>query len=106
MARPLRPRRQRREQERALRAAVKRVERLAEELPGGTPERPIEVASSSVIEPQARATRCPQCASELEIRADRAESTPRGVLRAIDVICRRCHAPRTLWFRIAAPGLN
>ena len=106
MARPLRPRRQRREQERALRAAVRRVERLAEELPGGTPERPIEVATSSVIELQARGTPCPQCAGELEIKADRAESTPRGVLRALDLVCRRCHAPRTLWFRIGAPGLN
>jgi len=89
-----------------LRAAVRRVERLAEELPGGTPERPIEVTTSSVIELQARATRCPQCAGELEIRADRAESTPRGVRRAIDLICRGCHTPRTLWFRIAAPGPN
>ena len=106
MGRPPRPRRERREQERALRATVRRIERLAGELPGGTPERAIEVASSSVVDLKARALPCLQCAGQLDIKGERAESTARGVLRAIDLVCRQCHAPRTLWFRIAAPGPN
>jgi len=85
---------------------VRRIERLAGELPGGAPERPIEVSSSSVVELKARATPCPQCTGQLELKGDRAESSARGVLRAVDLVCRRCHATRTLWFRIAAPGMN
>lgn len=103
MARPTRPRRKRREQERALRKQVARTEALAARLPGASPEQPIDVASSSVVETKARGTPCIQCGGELELRDDRAASTPRGIVREIAVVCRRCHAQRTLWFRIA-PG--
>jgi hypothetical protein len=101
-----RPRRQRREQERALRKQVERAERMADELPGGAPERPIEVASASVVEPKARAVACVRCGGALEPRADRATSTPRGVLREIELACRQCHGRRTLWFRIAPQATN
>jgi hypothetical protein len=89
-----------------LRATVRRIERMAGELPGATAERAIEVGSSSVVELKARATPCLQCAGQLDLKGDRAESTARGVLRAIELVCRQCHAPRTMWFRIAAPGPN
>lgn len=89
-----------------MRATVRRIERMAGELPGGTPERAIEVGASSVVELKARAAPCLQCAGQLDIRGDRAGSTARGVVRAIELVCRQCHAPRTLWFRIAAPGPN
>ncbi len=106
MARPPRPRRLKREQQRALRKSVRQLERLAAELPGGSPERPIDVASASVVETKARATPCLQCqALEMEIRADHATSTTRGVLRELAMVCRRCHAPRAVWFRLTA-GAN
>ena len=106
MSRPPRPRRQQREQQRALRKTVRQLERLAAELPGGSPEQPIDVASASVVETKARAIPCVQCqAIELELRADRATSTPRGVLRELAMVCRQCHAPRAVWFRVA-PGAN
>ena len=110
MTRPPRPRRKQRElerkEERAVRKAVKRTESLAAQLPGGAPERPIEVSSASVIENKARSVPCPQCRGTLELRADRATSTARGVLRELALVCRQCHAPRTLWFRIAATQAN
>jgi hypothetical protein len=106
MARAPRPRRERREHERALRKTVRTTERLAEQLSGATPEHPIEVAAPSVVEIKARAIRCPQCGGELEIHGDRADSTPRGVLRALELVCRRCHAPRSLWFRVKPPSAN
>jgi hypothetical protein len=106
VARPPRPRRKQREQERALRKLVRRTEGLAGELPGGAPERPIDVASASVVDGKARATPCIQCGGDLELRGDRATSTARGVLREIAVACRRCHASRTLWFRIPPPAAN
>jgi hypothetical protein len=106
MPRPPRPRRARRERDRALRKQVRRTEALAGGLPGASPERPIDVVSASVIEGKARAMPCVQCGGDVELRGDRATSTPRGILREIALACRRCHAPRTLWFRIAPPAAN
>ncbi|HEY4394384.1 MAG TPA: hypothetical protein VGP64_09995 [Polyangia bacterium] len=106
MPRPPRPRRERRARDRALRKEVRRVEDLAGQLAGASPEHPIDVASASVVETMARATPCIQCGGELEPRGDRATSTARGVVRAIELACRRCHAPRTLWLRIAPPRAN
>jgi hypothetical protein len=90
----------RREQERELRKVVRLTEELAGDLPGGSAERPINVTSASTVEGKARATPCIQCGGDLEVRGDRATSTPRGILREIAVACRRCHVPRILWFRI------
>jgi hypothetical protein len=101
-----RPRRKQREQERALRKQVRRTEGLAGKLTGGSPEHPLDVASASVVDGKARATPCIQCGGDLEPRGDRATSTARGVLREITLACRRCHAPRTLWFLIAPPATN
>ena len=103
---PPRRRRQRREQERALRKGVRNTERLARQLPGATPETPIEIDAPSVAEVKARSTPCPQCGGELELRGDRADSTPRGVLRELSLVCRLCHAPRTLWFRVTPASAN
>ena len=106
MPRPPRPRRQLREQQRVLRKTVRQLERLAAELPGGSPERPIDVASASVVETKARAIPCVQCeALEMELRGDRATSTARGILRELTMVCRQCHAARAVWFRVAA-GAN
>lgn len=107
MPRPPRPRRQRREQERVLRKTVRQLERLAGELPGGAPERPIDVAAASVVETKARALLCVQCGTpEMELRDDRATSTARGVLREMAMVCRRCHARRVAWFRVAGDPVN
>jgi hypothetical protein len=102
-AKPPRPRKQRRAEERLLRQNVRQIEKLATSLPGGSPTNPITVTTSAVVESQARATPCIQCKGDLELRADRATSTPRGVLRELELVCRRCHAPRRLWFRVAPP---
>jgi hypothetical protein len=101
-----RPRKQRREHERELRKEVRRIERAAASAPGGSAEHPLPVTSSAVVELRARATPCLQCGGELELRGDRATSTPRGVLRAIDTVCRRCHAPRVLWLLIEPTAAN
>lgn len=106
MPRPPRPRRQQREQQRALRKTVRQLERLAAELPGGSPERPLDVGSASVVETRARAIPCVQCeAIEMELHGDRATSTARGVLRELAMVCRQCHAARAVWFRVAT-GAN
>jgi hypothetical protein len=82
-----RARKAKREQARQIRKQVARVEREAGALPGGAADMPIEVGSAAVVEIKARAT-------------------ARGVLRELQLDCRSCHAPRTLWFRIAPSVAN
>jgi hypothetical protein len=95
-----------REQQRELRKQVRRTEGMAAKLAGGSPELPIDVTSASVVETRARSTPCVQCGGDLELRGDRATSTARGIVRELSLVCRLCHAPRTLWYRIAPPPTN
>jgi hypothetical protein len=106
MPKPPRPRRVRREQQRALRKNVRVTERLASQLPGGSPDAPIDVAAPAVAEIRARATPCPQCGGELQLIGDRADTSPRGVLRQLRLTCKLCHTPRTLWFRVVPAAPN
>jgi hypothetical protein len=106
MAQSTRPRRKQRERDRALRKEVRRTEKLAADLPGASPGHPLDVPSASVIDTKARATPCIHCGGDLDPRGDRATSTARGILREVALVCRRCHAPRTLWFRIQPAGGN
>jgi hypothetical protein len=103
MSRPKRSRTERREVERALRKDVQARERLAAAVPGGARDRPLTVATVSVIESMARSTPCVQCGGELELRDHAAPADGGGRLRLIRLVCRLCHAPRELWFRIEAP---
>jgi hypothetical protein len=95
-----------RDQQRVLRKLVKRTESLAAKLAGGSPQLPIDVRSASVVETKARSTPCIQCGGDLDLRNDSATSTERGILRELTLVCRRCHAPRTLWYRIAPTATN
>jgi hypothetical protein len=95
-----RPRTARRETERALRRDVHERERLAAAAPGGTAERAIPVSSASLVEPRALSTPCVQCGGELALRAHAAPAEAGGTLRVARLVCRRCHAPRELWFRL------
>src|SRR5262245_38996240 len=96
-----RERKERRERDRALRKTARKLEKAATVLPGGAPANAITASSAAVVEGRARAVPCALCGGELELRGDRASSTPRGVLRELQAVCRRCHAPRTLWFLVA-----
>lgn len=72
-------------------------ERLAALLPGGSRDRPIELGSAAVIEPRVGSMNCPHCGSTYRI--DEHERAASGV-RRVDVTCRRCAAPRSIWFRL------
>jgi hypothetical protein len=103
MAKPKRSRTERREAERALRKDVVARERLATAAPGGARDRPLVVTSASVIESMARSTPCVQCGGELELRDHAAPADGGGKLRRLQLVCRLCHAPRELWFKVEAP---
>ncbi len=94
---------ERRARERDARQLVRDREKLAKLVTGGAREHPLEVTSAAVIESRAAAMPCAQCAGEYRVVDHR--SLGAG-LRAVDVACRRCGVPRTLWFRIVVDEPN
>ncbi len=93
----------RRSAERDARKLVRDRERLAALVPGGAPDRPIEVSSSAVIEVRAQGQRCPQCDGPYRIEDHQAES---ATLRVVSVRCQRCAVARRLWFKLASSAPN
>jgi hypothetical protein len=86
---------------------AKTRERLSKLEPGGSPERPIEVASASVVEVHARTLRCLQCGYECRVSEHRADLMGERRLRVCEVQCVRCSSKRTVYFRIVSgPQLN
>jgi len=99
---PPRPRTERRRAERAARSIVQDREKLFLLSAGGSRERPIDVVSPAVIDGRVRALPCVQCDGEYELKEHNASAG----LREIRVVCRRCHAPRVLWFRLVVDEPN
>lgn len=99
-----RPRTARRVAERDARQLVRDKEKLFRLLPGGSQELPLEVSSASVIEVRVGGMPCVQC-NEPQYRVREHVSVAAG-LRRVDVICRHCGAPRSLWFRIVLDEPN
>jgi hypothetical protein len=91
--------------ERALRREHAR-DLLATLEPGGSPSRPIEVTSAAVIEPRATTLPCPQCGGFYRVHEHTRPPEYKRGLRRVDVACRHCSTPRTLWFRIVPYETN
>jgi hypothetical protein len=104
MAKKPRERAERRMRERATIKLVRDQQRLAELLPGGSPERPVEVPVSSVIDGRARSTPCPLCQGALQLLEQTAEKIDGRSLRATHMQCQRCGVKRALWWVIVGPS--
>jgi hypothetical protein len=102
----LSPRGQRRAAERAAVKLAKDRVRLAELEPGGSAERPLVVDSAAVIEPRAKDTRCAVCESALDLEDHEVVTEAGQSLRRVRLVCKLCHTPRTLWFRLERPMPN
>jgi len=81
-------------------------ERLARMQPGGEPGRPIDVASASVVEAQARSMACPKCLGPCQVVEHAAETMQGQRLRIAKVICNHCGSHRAIHFRIVGDALN
>jgi hypothetical protein len=68
----------------------------------GSREQPIRVDSASVVEVRAAALTCPECNFGTYRIAEHVRPAPR--LRRVDVTCRYCGTPRSLWFRLVEPA--
>ena len=78
-------------------------QRLVEAAPGGAADRPLVVNTPAIIDGRARSEPCVHCGGELDLRSHAAEGP---VLRVAKLVCRLCHAPRAIWFRIEAVQAN
>jgi len=88
------------------RSLVRDRDKLLRLEPGGSPTRPLEVSSASLVEPKVALVRCPECDAPLTVK-EHAAVVHAGVrLREVSAACRVCGATRTLWFRIVPILLN
>jgi len=74
--------------------------------PGGSPERPLELVSSSLVEVRAEAEPCLRCGESARCEEHTALATGHGVLRVAHLRCPRCAAKRLLYFRILPSALH
>ena len=102
----MRKRTARRAQDRAREKTVRDLERLFQLGPGGSPERPIVIASPSEVEVQARSLPCPICGAELRVEDHTAETVGTARLRVAKVVCGGCRAARRIYFQLAGARLN
>jgi hypothetical protein len=97
-----RPRSKRRALARKLERLAADREKLARREPGGSPARPLEITSASVVEPRAEREPCFACDGAMRCKEHRVE----GGLRVAIVECKECGRERRHYFRLAAPTLN
>ncbi len=97
-----RPRTERREAARAAEKLASQRQKLATLEPGGAPDRPLEVATASVIETHAKSFACLRC-GELggRIEDHDAREIDGRRLRVVRTACPQCGAARLTYFRIA-----
>lgn len=81
--------------------------KLAALEPGGAPDRPIEVASASIIEPHASSMPCAACGAHgvrvdehVAVTVEGEGNEPARRLRVVHVNCRRCGTRREVYYRI------
>jgi hypothetical protein len=106
MAKGKRSRSERREAERSQQKLSEQREKLFALEVGGSPGRPRDVISASLVEPEARSARCPRCDGEFKILEHLALTVERSRLREARLECRQCGSRRSLWFRIATALAN
>ncbi len=101
-----RPRARRRASAQAARRLAADRERLAALEPGGSPERPLEVESASIVEPRAVDLGCLHCDAVPRVEAQDAVRVDDRVLRRVRLRCRACGAEREVWVRIVGRAVH
>lgn len=74
--------------------------RLFELQPGGSTERPLQVASAAVVETHAGSVPCPRCEGKHDVVEHLAVTLDQTRLREARLRCRQCGTTRSMWFRI------
>ena len=79
------------------------LERLARLEAGGSPQRPLIVASPPVVDVRAVAKPCPLCGGPLKLEEHAAVELEGERLRVASVACTLCGTRRELYFRLSEP---
>lgn len=100
----LAPRAARRAADRDVVKLARDVRRLDALEPGGSPARPIQLASASEVEVVAASRPCPICSAFLRVTAhDAIEDATSGRLRVARLSCPGCRATWARYFRLGPP---
>jgi hypothetical protein len=100
-----RARTERREAARADEKLARQRTKLAAMEAGGAPERPIQVTTAAVIEPQAKSQACLRCGETASrVVEHEAREIDGRRLRILRLDCPRCGTARTLYFQIVLPS--
>ncbi|MCC6847048.1 MAG: hypothetical protein IT294_01005 [Deltaproteobacteria bacterium] len=92
--------------ERARRAHVRDLERLARLAPGGAPDRPLAIDTPPLVDVMAEGTPCPLCGGGLRLVEHAAETIAGARLRVARVTCTRCGIGRAIYFRLRETALH
>lgn len=98
-----RARSDRREGERKLDKLTRDRRKLHALEPGSSSDNPIEVVSTSVIEPKVRSFECPRCGPQLRVTDQAARVVAARVHRIMTMRCTQCGETRELHFAVVAP---
>jgi hypothetical protein len=55
------------------------------------------VTTAAAAEGRAREQKCPRCGSDVDLADEAVEFRLGEQLRRFEIVCRRCHARRTIW---------
>jgi ferredoxin len=102
----LSPKAERRAMARAQEKLGKKREQLAKIEAGGSPERPIDVVSASVVETRATSIPCPRCLGTCRVEEHAAETVEDRRLRIARMKCAQCGTGRAVYFRIVREMMN
>lgn len=104
---PLSPNAARRAKDRDAAKTRRDLERLDALSPGGSPDRPIDLASASQVEPDAEGRPCPICGGGVRVESHDAATDARGGrLRVATVLCKVCRTRRARYYRLLPNALN
>ena len=73
---------------------------------GGSPARPLDVTSASVVEARAESEPCLRCGLVTRCSEHATFQGPNGLLRRVKLTCRSCGGERELYIRIISSYLN
>ena len=96
----------RREIERAQKKLAQDKEKLARLEPGGSPERPVDVPTASLVELRAEELGCLYCTGSVRSVAHDALSVEGRALRRVRTVCSECEGERVVYLQIVASALN
>jgi hypothetical protein len=85
---------------------VRDLDGLARLEQGGSPERPIEIASPAQVDVMAGARACPLCGGPLRLEEHAARTLGGTRLRVARVACTACGKRRSIYFRLEGGSLH